>query len=290
MRFICTLLITLPACALTSAQIPEDLAHLPAPVAADITAWRHRLQTARCLYVDLDTDQTWARMHELDARGNPVVYETEHLRTVTWMTSSTFWTVVTDHKDDDRPVNEIAWDNGAVWERWWSPEDDAYKTRRYECEDDTGPGDSAYPAKGCIFASGLNSWLAGAKDLDSRGGTVRSLAFMRSPNLAIVPPDPAQAGVWLDVFDDELVRNRQPGTDSLYRRNDFMLLARNDEGEPEMREWRTIVMTDSDSAGAEMYQIVGVRRMKYEAHETIPRDVRAEISAFKREVDAATPD
>jgi hypothetical protein len=288
MRFICTLLLILPACAPTSAQIPEDLAHLPAPVAADIAAWRHRLQTTRCLYVDLDTDQTWARMHELDANGNSVVYETEHLRTVTWMTPSTFWTVVYD--PDERPVNEIVWDQGVVWERWWSPEDETYKTRRYECEDDNGPGDSAYPSQGCIYASGLSSWLAGAKDLASRGSTVRSLAFMRSPNLAIVPPDPAQAGVWLDVFDDTLTRDDDPSPDSLYGRNDFMLLARNDEGEPEMREWRTIVMTDSESAGAEMYQIVGVRRFKYEAHETIPRDVRAEIGEFKREVDAATPD
>lgn len=281
MNYLATMLLALPAVAVGQ----HDLTHLPQPVADEIVAWRNRLATADCLYVALDTDQTWSNLHELDAQGSPTLSFEEHFHTVAWMTPDSLWMAIYPPADHAHPLDELVWQNDTVWERWWSPDDNTYHTRRYTAADPNGPTDAAYPTHGCIYASSLSSWLVGPQDLSERDTTVRTIALMRGVDLAIVPPDPDAPGVWLDVIDTNLERDSHPEPDSLYRRNDFMRLARNDAGEPELREWRTIVMTDSDSAAQTMSQIVGISRFHYDFRDTLPAPAQRRMQELRTQVD-----
>lgn len=270
---------------------PGDLSHLPEALQRDIEAWRVKLATARCLKVVSRTDETWANVHELDESGSARVVLRERFELHSWMTPSSAWFTaygyVGDAVDTTRPVCEFFWDAGEkmVWERSWDSANGAYRSRRYMCEDAHGPSAPAMESRGCIYATVIESWLAGSVALEERSTSVLSVALMREPNVAMVPPDPAQAGVWLDVFRQVAARDDDPSEAELYRRQDFMLLDRNTDGEPEVREWRTIVAADERQNGLLTQQITGIRRLTYEFYDSVPTAVAGMAREFVMQVE-----
>lgn len=264
-------------------------AHLPEVVQRDIAAWRGRLAGAKCIEVVCETDETWANLHKLDAAGSATVVLRERWSSRSWMTPGAVWLTVHGYEGDavGRLVYQQYWsvESKQVWERKWDAEKGAYRVGRYPCEAPFGPVDVDFGSRGCIFASSIESWVAGGRELSERTTSVASIALMRRPNLAMVPADPGQEGVWLDVFNEDFERDEDRAAESLYRRNDMMLLARNTKGEPEVREWRTIVLTDETEGGKKPQQITGVRRFEYGFHDEQPPEVKAEIEAFVAEVD-----
>ncbi len=301
MRVHRVLLTTLAACAavhlIGQGAAPADddateIAHLPIAIQRDILAWRERLESAACIKVVCDTEQTWELMHELDADGNPVLARRERFQTHAWMTPDMLWMTVFAYEgaelDTATPYSQLLWDReaGLVRERYWIPDEHTYRVLRYEDRNRFGPANAnVADCRGCVYATAMNSWVVGGPRLADRSLTVRSVALLRKPNIAVVPPDPTARGVWLDVFRDEIERDRKPGGDSLYRRNDFMLLSRASSGYPEVSEWRTIVMTDHDAGGASPTQIAAVRRLSYQLYGSIPGELLASTRAFARDID-----
>ncbi len=278
----------------SGSQYDSDVSHLPDVIARDIEAWRDRLETAVCLKVVFDAKETWTKLHERDAEGRPVTAHQEHYQVHSWMTPEMVWMVIFQYDGDvvdlTTPRFQMLWkkQDATVWERAWLEEEHMYRARRRDCSTPFGPEQGGYPSRGCIYATGMTSWLAGGQDLSSRSITVASVGLLRSPNIAIVPPDPSRDGVWLDVFSDTLVRDLFPDDDrDLYRRNDLMLLARNDAGEPEVREWRTNVLTDPEFDGKQPQQITAIRRMTYTFHPSAPAELLERVAAFIEEVHPA---
>ncbi len=285
---------TLPAASRPEPVDTASIAHLPDGIQHDILAWRKRLTEATCLKIVCDSDQTWADFAQLDASGSPHVVLREHFIIHSWMTHDVLWAVIFGVKDgaadETTPLFQEYWDAkaGKAWERLWVPETSSYTVRRYECAEIGGPPSPGFPSHGCNFAGPMNSWLSGPTELGERVITVRSIALLRLPNLAIVPPDPTQPGVWLDVFTDKYVRNEDDeASRSLYRRRDFMLLARDAASRPEVREWRTLVLSDPKQGGKEPQQSVGTNRFTYTFFETTPPELRQATDSFVRDVELA---
>lgn len=292
---IAALMLAGPCAPPPSVADPASLAHLPASTQQDIEAWRSRLAGAACLRVECETDETWANLHQPGPDGSPRLVAPERLRIVSWMTPDSVWMTVHAVGDAGQvqahPVLQQYWSQeaGQVWERTREIDAEEAEARRYSCP---GPDDveaGAFGSRGCIYATTTQSWLAGPADLALRTTSVPSMAFFRRTNLAMTPPDPSQPGLWLDVFAESVPRDQDAAPESLYRRQDFMLLARDSAGRPEVREWRTLVLTDETNAGRTPQQITGIRRFRYEFAETIPAGIRAE-EAFVREVDSARRD
>lgn len=275
-------------------QYEADLSHLPAAIARDVEAWRQRLETASCLKVVCDAEETWTKLYELDLEGRPVVAHREHYQIHSWMTPDTVWMVIFPYEGDavdtTIPHYQMLWkkEDSTVWERTWLVDEQVYRARKRDCSTPFGPEQGGYPSRGCIYATGMTSWLAGGRDLSQRDITVVSVGLLRSPNIAIAPPDPSAEGVWLDVFTDALVRDLFPDNDrDLYRRNDLMLLARNDAGEPEVREWRTNVLTDPEFDGKRPQQITAIRRMTYTFFQSPPTELSECTDDFIEEIERA---
>ena len=274
--------------------VPDPIDHLPEQVQEGILAWRARLQGAKVLKVTTETDETWARVYELQPDGSPKLTRRERFIFHSWMTPDTVWAVAFGYKGDvpdtDKPIYQMYWsgEEHKVWERTWIERKQAYRARKYSCEDPYGPEEPGFLefTKGCIFVSSIHSALAGGTDLADRSIGTRSMAFYRHPNLAMVPPDPKQAGVWLDVFWELVPRNvvSEPGRFS--RRHDFMLLARNEKGEPELREWRTLTLGDAKAGGKTPVELTGIRRYRYDFYDQAPPELEATIRAFVADVEA----
>jgi|GEM_PF-2401642 len=66
-----------------------------------------------------------------------------------------------------------------------------------------------------------------------------------------------------------------------------MLLVRNAAGEPELREWRTVALTDPSGGGRKPQQITGIRRMTYAFYDRVPDELRAVTETFVGDVDRA---
>lgn len=270
-----------------------SITHLPDALQRDITTWRDRLTAAKCLKVVSETDETWTNLYDLDAKGVPKVIHHERFVVHSWMTPDSIWTVLFpydgDHADVSHPVLQLYWNatTKVARERAWSGEKSSYQVRRFENNEPFGPASFDFNSRGCIYASAAQSWLVGPPELSGRTISVQSIALMREPNLAIVPPDATQEGVWLDVFSDTWQRNEETTPNKLYRRHDFMLLARNDVSQPEVREWRTIVLTDSSAGGRRPQQITGVRRFAFTFFDSAPAELKSATESFAADVDRA---
>lgn len=265
--------------------IPDDLQHLPVPVAENIAQWRHFLEHAKCLKVTVDAEQTWVSMHELDETGSPRLLRHERFEIHSWMTPDLLWLTIYfsddgSPPDTSRPATQLLWraDSGMVWERVWQPSTQRYTARKYRSDEPTGPLDATVIGnESCIYATTARTWLGTTSPLAARP-TGDTVGIYRSPNLSIVPPVPDAPGVWLDVFDDRLVRDQDDDPEELYRRDDFMRIAADDKGLPVLAEWRTIVMSDSVHGGTTPQQIVGVRRFEYQCFDLPPTELMSVIS------------
>ncbi|MCE2925185.1 MAG: hypothetical protein LW822_07000 [Phycisphaeraceae bacterium] len=274
--------------------VPDPIDHLPEQVQEGILGWRARLQGAKVLKVTTKTDETWARVYELQPDGSPTQTRRERFNFHSWMTPDSVWTVAFGYKgevpDTEKPIYQMYWSgkDRTVWERMWIEKKQAYRARKYSCEDPYGPEEPGFAefTKGCIFISSLHSALAGGTDLADRSSGVQSIAFYRHPNLAMVPPDPRQAGVWLDVFSESVPRNESTEPGRFYRRQDFMLLARNEKGEPELREWRTLKLADGKEGGRKPTEVTGTRRFQFDFYDQAPPEVGATVRAFVADVEA----
>jgi hypothetical protein len=266
--------------------------HLPEQVQRDILAWRARLQGAKVLKVATETDETWVSVHELGPDGSPMLKVRERFSIHSWMTPDSVWAVIFGYKGDvpdtEKPIFQLYW-NGKerrAWERIWVEAVGAYRVRSYDCGDPYGPESPGFQSRGCIFSTTLRSWLAGGDQLADRSVTAQSVALLRHPNLAMVPPNPKEAGIWLDVFWKSVPRDQFPEPERLYRRHDFMLVARNQKGEPEVREWRTLVLTDPKEGGKKPTEITGMERFKYDFFNEAPPELGATVRAFVADVEA----
>lgn len=266
-----------------------SVSHLPAAIRQDIEAWRERLENAVCLKVVADTEEVWESLYELDADGSPKVLHRERFSVHSWMTRDSLWLVIYamngDRPDTSAPLVQLSWsaDQHRAWERLRTG-DGAYRDRVFETTDEAGPENINFGAKGCVFATVTTSWLAGPKSLESRSISVRSVALMRRPQLPIVPANPRAHGYWLDVFRDA-PRNEDPTGSSLYRRSDHMLLGRDGDGRPELREWRTIVTSDESGPGESAQRITGIRRFTYTFFDRVPAELSAAAGKFRAEVE-----
>ncbi|MCA9278408.1 MAG: hypothetical protein H6815_07090 [Phycisphaeraceae bacterium] len=292
------LVATLLVCAVSAAhaqisQAPQPdpaLAHLPEVIQHDIAAWRDRLEHAQCIKVTLELEETWRNLHELDDDGSPRLVRRERFRVESWMTKDVVWMMIYPYEKRmgiERvgfgPHYEQLWraDTSTVWVRTWNPDTEKYDSARFTTESSVGPDDADFYSHGCIFASGMQSWIAGDGPMVENP----TMTLQRSPNIAIVPPEPYRPGVWLDVIQPEHTRDMYPESSELYRRHDFMLLARNEDHQPEVREWRTIVLTDEHSDGKTPQEITGIRRFEYEFLDRMPGTVLEDASAFAGAID-----
>ncbi len=247
--------------------------------------------SAACLKVVCDTDETWTNLHELSERGTPRRVHHERFQTHSWMTADSLWVVIFPFSDGvidtSRPVLQMYWNKQQkkLWRRIWNQNTAAYAVSSTPCDEPYGPTTPGLDCRGCIYAATTESWLAGGNDFAERTISLSSIALRRRPNIAIVPPTQDAAGIWLDVFKDSVARNEDTQPGSLYRRGDYMLLARNDAGEPEVREWRTIVMTDPSESGKKPQIITGIRRFAYTVHDSLPQQVVTASRAFVDELD-----
>lgn len=271
----------------------QPIDHLPVALREQVKDWRARIESAGCLNVVRDTDQTWVRLYQTDENGEPHLARRERFQSHTWMTPDMVWVTIFaydgDEVDTSKPYNQTYWDRETkiVRERYLQQENGIYRVRRYVDEAyEFGPSNVTLSAtRGCV-APATSSWLIGGPGFEARCGSVRTLAFERSPNLAVVPYDPAQRGVWFDVIRELPERDRyQNSADRLYRRNDGILLAHNEAGEPEVREWRTVVMTDQNDGGRSSTEITGIRRFRYQFFDSPPTELLSSVEAFAHEVD-----
>ena len=266
------------------------VAHLPDLVQQDILAWQQRLMEARCLKIVCDTDQTWVNLHEIDDAGQPVMVLRERFRVHSWMTPEMSFLVVYPYEGDEpatrTPHLELLWlkAEGRVWERQWMPDHQVHRVRTYPTPARFGPENSDFYSRGCLHGALMESWLAGGSELSERAETVHSVALMRSPNLAAVPPEPAARGVWLDVFKSDIVRDEDAGPE-VYRRRDFMLLTRDSENRPCVGAWRTQAVTDRKGGGRTPQQITATNRFEYVFHDEAPVELLKAVAAFRGTVE-----
>jgi hypothetical protein len=285
-----------PAAQVTTKTEEDEasIAHLPAAVQRDIASWRERLTQARCLKVVCDTDQTWDNLHELEGDGRPRRVRRERFSMHAWMMPRSIWLVVFPYKGDDpdtsTPVFQQYWsaERSTAWERTWWSESKSYNVRRYPCDEPFGPTSPRFDSKGCMIGGIAESWLAGPRDLAGRCITARSMALMRRPELAMVSPETDQPGLWLDVFSDTEKRNQeQRGGNSFYHRQDLMLLARNEAGAPELREWRTIVVVDPAVGGQKAQRITQTSRFSYQFLDAAPEELATATTRFAADIEHA---
>lgn len=275
------------------AQGQTNVDHLPEAIRGEVIAWRERLDSARALKVVCDTDQTWQWFYQLESCGRPHLRRREQFQAHSWMTADGLWFTVfgvVDGKADlDLPLTQLYWDleTRTVRERYWDEETGKFHARRYiETQYGFGPGDARVAGcKGCIYATIMNSWLVIDPSTGQGSGSREAVALNRTADLAVIPPESGEPGIWFDVFKELPERDREPSESELYRRNDLILLGRNGAGEPEVREWRTIVMTDPERGGQEPAQIIGSRRFRYEFHDALPEPIALGIKAFIQDVD-----
>lgn len=283
--------IAAPAAGAVPPDESSDIAHLPESIQAEIEAWRDQIREAKCLKVVSETEQTWVNLYQLDSDGEPVIVRRERFQVHTWMTSGMVWMVIFAYNgeavDTDTPYYQMLWrkESAMVWERSWSPNTEKYLVRRYPWKGEFGPDDGNVNSKGCIYATGLHSWLAGGPELEDRTDMIESIAFMRSPYLAIVPPDPSRRGIWFDVFRDSHERDSGVFESGVYRRHDFMLLSRNETGQPQLREWRTIVVTDPEDGGRKPQEITASERFTYNFYDSPPKELLRSTDNFAHDMD-----
>lgn len=272
-----------------------EIAHLPQAVQDEIVAWRERLRTAKCLKVVCETEETWRDMYRLDGTGSPIVVVRERYQIHSWMTPDLLWMVIFPYAgetaDTSTPHYQLLWRKsaGTVWERVWDPNAQVYRANRYKAPGEFGAENGSLYSRGCIYATVMQSWLSGGVDLADYP-PAREIALFRNPNIAVVPPDPAAPGLWLDVFQGELTRDRESDPAELYRRNDFMLLACDDKEQPELREWRTIALADRQHGGAEAQEITAKRSLSYQFFDRVPETLRLATEAFEKSVDIIIDD
>jgi hypothetical protein len=65
-----------------------------------------------------------------------------------------------------------------------------------------------------------------------------------------------------------------------------MLLARNEKGEPEVREWRTLVLSDETDGGKKPTEITGTRRFQFDFYDQATPELEATVRAFVADVEA----
>jgi hypothetical protein len=264
----------------------SDITHLPAVVQKDIESWRDRLSSASCLKVVCNTEESWNNLHELDANGSPRLVQRERFEIHSWMTPDEAWVVIFpyegDHVDTTKTLFQQYWSRreAKVWDRTWNAEANVYRATIYPCDEASGPSSPSFVSNGCIYSTVTTSWLAGPADLLARDTTVQSIALARHPNVPIVSPDPSQSGLWLDVFRETPTRDEDPDPQSLYRRADYMLLARDAAGSPELREWRTVVTSDESQGGRTPQVITARRTFQYAFHDAVPAELRDAVKAF----------
>ncbi len=274
---------------------PQNVDHLPKIVQQDIATWRNSLASAACLKVVCETEESWVNLHELDAQGAPRLVQRERFQIHSWMTPDDVWVVIFGYQDDQadtsKPVFQQYWSKkeARVWDRTWNEEAGSYFASIYPCDEASGPSSPSFISNGCVYSTVTTSWLAGPRDVLDRDLTVQSVAIARQPNIAIVPPDPSLPGVWLDVFRPALTRDDDADPKSLYRRSDFMLLNRDAQGHPRLREWRTIVTSDETSGGLNPQMITARRRFQYTFFDAAPDELRKAVSSFVDQVQQATP-
>lgn len=268
--------------------------HLPSAVQEDISAWRARLAEARCLRIECRTEETWSNLHVLDGDGSPAVIARERFRVESWMTPGALWASVTPLTERDEaagpPAIELYWDaaRGRAWQRIRPLDGSAAESCSFECTDPAELDIPMIGSNGCIYATGLQTWLAGAGWITACE-SAKSAAFLRGAYLALTPPDAEAPGLWLDVFREAISRDDDPAPESLYRRQDFMRLARDVGGKPVLAEWRTLVLTDESSGGLRPQQITGIRRFSFEFLDSLPARTRADIDAFIRDIEPRRP-
>jgi len=270
------------------------LNHLPESVVDGIIGWRERIRSAACIKVVFDIDQTWSRLDRLDETGTPEIARRERLQVHSWMTPDMVWMVAYpyqgDAADSSHPSLQLLWnaDSGIVRERMWLPDEKRYLAKRSVSQYPYGADDAEIAGLlTCAYATGFDSWLVGLANAReaSEQGPLRTIGFYRSPHLAIIPPTPEADGVWLDVFKASMERDTDPSAEELYRRNDLMLLGRSEQGEPELREWRTIVLTDSAHGGRTPQRIVSTTRFEYRFYESPPEQLLTTVRAFQTRID-----
>lgn len=204
------------------------------------------------------------------------------------------WMVVYAYKngriDTATPQTMLLWERetGLVRERYWDPDTSSLVDTQYIEERSEGPSfPNVLTSEGCAYGTVCSSWLVGGPSLEDRCTTVHSVALMRSPNLAVYPPQSSLDGVWLDVFKDNIVRDAHPGNpDRLYRRHDQMLLSRNDDGSPEVSRWLSVAMMDRDNDGKTPTLTRVSRSLSYTLCSELPREVTEQIEEFKTEADS----
>lgn len=277
------------------ARAQTNVDHLPEAIRGEVLAWRARLDSAGALKVVCDTDQTWQWFYQLETCGRPHLRRHEQFQAHSWMTAEGLWFTVFPVVDGvvnlELPLSQLYWDleTRTVRERYWDEQAEVFRARRYvETAYDFGPGDARVAGcKGCIYATIMNSWLVIDPSTGKGSGSREAIALNRMPDLAVIPPETGEPGIWFDVFKELPERDREPSESDLYRRNDLIRLERNAAGEPEVREWRTIVMTDPERGGQEPAQIIGSRRFGYEFHESLPEAIALGIKAFVHDIDRA---
>jgi hypothetical protein len=272
----------------------DSISHLPEVIQRDIGAWRARLASAACLKVTVETEQVWENLHELDKAGSPALVRRERFQVHSWMTPELLWLTIYAYDGDvpntKLPRTQMLWQksSGIVRERYWSPADEVYHVRKYVSNEPYGPGTAIVQgSKGCVWGPGTESWLARGEQESDLCPTARTLGVFRSPSLAVIPPDTSADGVWLDIMKQRPQRDKYPDRQKLYRRNDLLLLGQSGTGLPEVRKWRTIVLTDSDNDGRTPTQIVGDCDFSYRFFDEVPSELASGTSAFAQDIDEA---
>lgn len=273
------------------ARAAEIVAHLPEQIGNDILRWYDRLCAAKCIKITMDTDETWTNLWDLDERGVPRLVLRERFHMIAWMTPDMTWLVIYpyagDAPDTTDPHVQLLWirEEGSAWERVWMPKKEMYRARKYECREPYGPVDCDFYTRGCLHGAVLQSWIARGIGTLAPTHPIHTNGMLRRPNLAQVPPGSTNGGVWLDVFKEVVPRNEEAGQGTFYRRQDFMLLARNELGEPELREWQTRVVTDDRAGGMKPQEILARGGYGYEFASVVPSELIDAARAFRAQIE-----
>ncbi|MCC6228276.1 MAG: hypothetical protein IT432_03510 [Phycisphaerales bacterium] len=291
-----------PAQPSAAVESPRDpgLAHLPLAAEKEILAWRARLDKVACLKIVTDLDDTWSDLNKIDQSGSPARVSRQRLQLHSWMMADRLWAVIYPYKDEQPdttfPIYQVYWsaERSMVWERRWSEPNQSFDVFRVEVDSTSaGPEWPHFDAQGCAFSTGLESLVAiRSMCLSGRRKTESGLYSgfsVRNASLPLIPPNPDCAGYWLDFGNEEtIVRDTEPDDpERMHRRSDCMLLARTQGGQPELREWRTIITADSKGNGQLAYRVVWIRRFQYEFHDRMPDHLAAVMSSFVGDVDKA---
>ncbi|MCC6971554.1 MAG: hypothetical protein IT434_15185 [Phycisphaerales bacterium] len=281
-------------------ESPRDpgLAHLPLAAEKEILAWRARLDAVGCLKVITNLDDAWFDLNMIDSTGSPSLQMRERFQIHTWMMPDRLWAVIYPYKNEQPdttfPIYQVYWsaEKQMVWERTWSSTNKSYDVFRTKVDASAnGPEREHFEARDCNFAVGTHNILTDRDRLKSGvrldpSNQYSTMALARSPNTPIVPPDPSEAGYWFDVFSDTVERDSEPNDpERLHRRSDCMLLTRDADGLPELREWRTIITADRKGNGRLAFRVVWTNRFEYEFHAHPPEELAGVTASFVRDVD-----